>query len=557
MASGSTTPSPPAARLATTTRRWASPPAAPGRSVKRHFREMDVDIGRRRRSPLSASATCRVMCSATACCGETTIKLVAAFDHRDIFIDPAPDPASSFDERRRLFDLPRSSWQDYDKALDLPRAAACSRARSRGSRSRRRRARRSASSAQGDAAGGDEGDPESAGGSDCSSAASAPMCGPRAETDEAVGDRANDPIRITGADIRCQGDRGGRQSRHDAARPRRGGAARQCRLNTDAIDNSAGVNTSDVEVNIKIALATPMRDGRPRREARNALLAAHDRRRGGAGPAQQLSAAAGDLAGRAARASRISASEQRLMQTLETARRARSRGRVPARRQGRSPSARRARRRSRAPSWRCCWPMPSSRSSDDLLQSNVPDDPYLGRELGRYFPGAVRRAIPGCGRAPSAAARRSSPRSLPIPMINRGGPLAAGAHRRSDRRLGAKRRRRVCRRARQLRDDRAQWRDRRARQQDLRASCSSRSTQAVQDLLLDRLVWFLRNVDLTQGLGVHRRALSRRHCRGGSRRSTTCCRDKRPLRARREREAGLRREACRPSSRAVSPRCRC
>src|SRR5262249_8055318 len=46
-----------------------------------------------------------------------TIKLVAAFDHRDIFIDPAPDPEKSFTERQRLFELPRSSWQDYDRAL--------------------------------------------------------------------------------------------------------------------------------------------------------------------------------------------------------------------------------------------------------------------------------------------------------------------------------------------------------------------------------------------------------------------------------------------------------
>ena len=45
------------------------------------------------------------------------IKLVAAFDHRDIFLDPDPDPAASWAERKRLFDLPRSSWQDYDKAL--------------------------------------------------------------------------------------------------------------------------------------------------------------------------------------------------------------------------------------------------------------------------------------------------------------------------------------------------------------------------------------------------------------------------------------------------------
>ncbi len=48
---------------------------------------------------------------------EKTTKLIAAFDHRDIFIDPDPDPERSFAERRRLFDLPRSSWQDYDKTL--------------------------------------------------------------------------------------------------------------------------------------------------------------------------------------------------------------------------------------------------------------------------------------------------------------------------------------------------------------------------------------------------------------------------------------------------------
>ena len=48
---------------------------------------------------------------------ERTIKLVAAFDHRDIFIDPDPDPQASFAERHRLFALPRSSWQDYDRTL--------------------------------------------------------------------------------------------------------------------------------------------------------------------------------------------------------------------------------------------------------------------------------------------------------------------------------------------------------------------------------------------------------------------------------------------------------
>ena len=80
------------------------------------------------------------------------------------------------------------------------------------------------------------------------------------------------------------------------------------RLNTDAIDNSAGVNTSDVEVNIKIALAVPERDGRLTEEDRNALLAEMTDEVARPRPAQQLSADAGALARRSAAASRDSAS---------------------------------------------------------------------------------------------------------------------------------------------------------------------------------------------------------------------------------------------------------
>ena len=82
-------------------------------SVKRHFREMDVDIGK---TPFTVVGIGDMSGDVfgNGMLRERTIKLVAAFDHRDIFIDPAPDPDRSFDERRRLFDLPRSSWQDYD-----------------------------------------------------------------------------------------------------------------------------------------------------------------------------------------------------------------------------------------------------------------------------------------------------------------------------------------------------------------------------------------------------------------------------------------------------------
>ena len=85
-------------------------------AVKRHFREMDIDIGT---TPFTVIGVGDMSGDVfgNGMLREKTIRLVAAFDHRDIFIDPDPDPLKSFAERQRLFDLPRSSWQDYDKAL--------------------------------------------------------------------------------------------------------------------------------------------------------------------------------------------------------------------------------------------------------------------------------------------------------------------------------------------------------------------------------------------------------------------------------------------------------
>ncbi len=85
-------------------------------SVKRHFREMDTDITT---TPFTAAGVGDMSGDVfgNGMLRETTMKLLAAFDHRDIFIDPSPDPEKSFAERKRLFALPRSSWQDYDKTL--------------------------------------------------------------------------------------------------------------------------------------------------------------------------------------------------------------------------------------------------------------------------------------------------------------------------------------------------------------------------------------------------------------------------------------------------------
>src|SRR6185295_1290055 len=85
-------------------------------AVKRHFREMDVDITK---TPFTVVGVGDMSGDVfgNGMLREKTSRLLAAFDHRDIFIDPDPDPEQSFAERARLFALPRSSWQDFDKKL--------------------------------------------------------------------------------------------------------------------------------------------------------------------------------------------------------------------------------------------------------------------------------------------------------------------------------------------------------------------------------------------------------------------------------------------------------
>src|SRR4051812_40406450 len=240
-------------------------------SVKRHFRELDIDVGE---TPFTVVGIGDMSGDVfgNGMLRERTIKLVAAFDHRDIFIDPAPNPDRSFEERRRLFDLPRSSWQDYDRTLISGGGGVFPRALKEIALSEEARAVLDLKAAKAT--------PQEV----IKAILKAPVdliffggigtyVRASAETDEAVGDRANDSIRITGADIRSKviGE-GANLGMTQLGRVE--AAMRGIRLNTDAIDNSAGVNTSDLEGNLKIALATPMRGGRISREGRNALLAA-------------------------------------------------------------------------------------------------------------------------------------------------------------------------------------------------------------------------------------------------------------------------------------------
>jgi glutamate dehydrogenase len=238
--------------------------------VKRHFRELGLDIQKKDFSVVGIGDMSGDVFGNGMLLSKHT-RLLAAFDHRHVFLDPTPDPAVSFIERERLFNLPRSSWDDYDRkkiskgggvfprtAKSVPLSAEC--ATMLGIQ---------ATSAT------------------PSEIIRAVLCMPAdllwnggigtyvkssEESNAEAGDRANDAVRINGANLRVkvvgEGGNLGLTQRGRVEYALAGG-----RLNTDFIDNSAGVNTSDVEVNIKILLNPPMQAGKLTRGERNKLLA--------------------------------------------------------------------------------------------------------------------------------------------------------------------------------------------------------------------------------------------------------------------------------------------
>ena len=171
-------------------------------SVKRHFREVDVDIGRTRFT-VAGIGDMSGDVFGNGMLQEKTIRLVAAFDHRDIFIDPDPDPDTSFAERTRLFDLPRSTWQDYDRTLISSGGGVYSRSLKEIALSK------DAQVALG--FGKDKATPHEV----MNAILKAPVdllyfggigtyVRASSETDDAVGDRANDAVRVTGAQLRAK-----------------------------------------------------------------------------------------------------------------------------------------------------------------------------------------------------------------------------------------------------------------------------------------------------------------------------------------------------------------
>src|SRR6476469_7628087 len=171
-------------------------------SVKRHFREMDVDVGA---APFTVVGVGDMSGDVfgNGLLREMTAKLIAAFDHRDIFIDPNPDPAKSFVERKRLFDLPRSSWQDYDKSLISAGGGVYPRSLKEIALSPEAQAALGFNKAKAT--------PPEIMNAILKAPADLLFFGgigtyvkAAAESDEAVGDRANDTIRVTGNDLRCK-----------------------------------------------------------------------------------------------------------------------------------------------------------------------------------------------------------------------------------------------------------------------------------------------------------------------------------------------------------------
>jgi glutamate dehydrogenase len=239
-------------------------------SVQRHFLELGTDV----QTQSIRVAGCGDMSGDVFGNGmllSKAIKLVAAFDHRHIFLDPDPDPAASWAERQRMFNLPRSSWADYDPALISTGGGVFARSEKSIKLTPEVRA------ALGIEA--EEMEPNAL----ISAILKAPVdliwfggigtyVKAAAEAHIEVGDPANDRLRVNAEDLRARAiGEGANLGVTQAARI--AFSARGGRINTDFIDNSAGVDCSDNEVNIKIALNREVIEGRLEMGDRNTLLA--------------------------------------------------------------------------------------------------------------------------------------------------------------------------------------------------------------------------------------------------------------------------------------------
>ncbi len=462
-------------------------------AVKRHFRELDKDI---QTEPFTVVGVGDMSGDVfgNGMLLSPAIKLVAAFDHRDIFIDPDPDPAMSFVERQRLFDMGRSSWQDYNTDLI-----------SKGGGIFPRSSKTIALSKEARSVLGIDGsnvtpnvlmtailkaDAELLwfGGIGTYIRASG-------ETNADAGDRANDAIRITAPELRAKAiGEGANLGLTQRARIEAG--LHGVRLNTDAIDNSAGVNSSDLEVNIKIALGAAEAAGKLSRDDRNTLLV-------------EMTDEVAALVLRNNYLQTLSLSlteakndedfgyQARLMNTLESS------GLLDRQVEFLPDAVMLAERQESGtsltrPELAVIFAYAKIDLFSSLLESDVPDDPYLGRELYRYFPTPMhepyRDEIEG-----HRLRREIIATQLSNSMINRGGATliqiisdTTGASKADIACAFA-----VVRDAYQLT---ALNEDIDALDTKISGALQLSLYSAVQRLVIDRIGWFLTNVEFSEGL---------------------------------------------------------
>lgn len=362
-------------------------------SVQRHFRERGIDCQTEEFTAVGIGDMSGDVFGNGLLCSETT-RLVAAFDHRDVFLDPTPDAAASYAERQRLFDLPRSSWQDYDKSLISEGGGVYSRSLKRIPLNDAVRT-----------ALGIKGDVEAMTPAELMKAIlQAPVdllwnggigtyVKAESESHADVGDKANDAIRVNGEQVRarCIGE-GGNLGLTQAGRveyvlyggePDVGG-----RANTDFIDNSAGVDTSDHEVNIKILLDRVVKDGDLTSKQRNTLLA-------------EMTDEVADLVLRdnyeqnLALANAVAHAPSLLHVHEDFMRRLEQHGTLDREIEG-LPSRRVVRRRLdrgqglTPPELAVLMAWTKIVLADELLRGDLPDDPYLDQDLVAYFPSQMR-----------------------------------------------------------------------------------------------------------------------------------------------------------------------
>lgn len=359
-------------------------------SVQRHFRERGIDCQTEDFTCVGIGDMSGDVFGNGMLCSEH-IKLVAAFDHRDIFLDPDPDPATSFAERQRMFALPRSSWQDYDQSLISEGGGVYSRALKK----------IPLNDAVRNALGIDPGVETMTPAELMRAILLAPVdllwnggigtyVKASTESHADAGDKANDGIRVDGGELRAKAvGEGGNLGFTQLGRIEYADAGG--RINTDFIDNSAGVDTSDHEVNLKILLDRVVKNGDLTQKQRNALLA-------------EMTDEVADLvlqdnyeqnlalANAGAHAPSMLHVHEAWMRRLE-------RDGVLDRELEGLPSSREVRRRLdhneglSNPELAVLLAWTKIVLAEELLESDLPDDPYLDLDLRGYFPTPVREGF--------------------------------------------------------------------------------------------------------------------------------------------------------------------